>query len=74
MKISFIAAWYDCWIGLFYDQKKQWLYVFPIPFVGIVVKFKSKCDHSYKTSCYNKDEGTITKTCIHCLNKKVIKK
>ena len=26
MKIQFIFAWYDLWIGLFYDKKKNWIY------------------------------------------------
>ena len=42
MKVKLIFAWYDLWIGLFWDQKKRWLYVFPIPCFGIVIKFKGK--------------------------------
>lgn len=41
MKISFIFAWYDLWIGLFYDRKNKWLYIFPVPCIGIVIKFKT---------------------------------
>ncbi len=39
MKINFIFAWYDFWIGFFWDKKRRWLYVLPIPMVGIVLKF-----------------------------------
>ena len=42
MKVQMIFAWYDLWIGLFYDKKKKYLYIFPIPMLGIVIKFKSK--------------------------------
>jgi hypothetical protein len=42
MKIQFIFKWYDFWIGLFYDQKKKYLYFFPIPMLGVVLKFKTK--------------------------------
>lgn len=41
-KISFLFAWYDLWIGVFYDKKKQWLYILPFPMVGIIIKFKTE--------------------------------
>lgn len=40
MKISFLLAWYDLWVGFFWDKKKKWLYILPIPCCGIIVKFK----------------------------------
>ncbi len=39
MTVKPIFAWYDFWIGLFWDAKKQRLYVFPIPCFGLVLKF-----------------------------------
>lgn len=38
MKIKF--AWYDIWIGAFYDVKKQILYICPLPMILLVFKFK----------------------------------
>ncbi len=40
MKIEPIFAWYDFWIGAFWDAKKRWLYLFLIPCCGIILKFK----------------------------------
>lgn len=45
MKLKIIFAWYDCWIGMYYDLKNDALYVFPIPFVGIYWKL---LDRHYK--------------------------
>jgi hypothetical protein len=39
MRIRPIFAWYDLWIGAFWDAKKRFLYVFPVPCLGIVLDF-----------------------------------
>ncbi len=38
-QVCFIVAWYDFWIGCFYDRKLHRVYVFPIPMVGICVDY-----------------------------------
>lgn len=40
-KLSFLFAWYDIWIGFFWDSKKKWLYILPIPFLGVILKFRN---------------------------------
>jgi len=42
MKVKLLFAWYDLWIGLFYDKQKRWLYVLPLPMCGFILKFKSE--------------------------------
>lgn len=39
MKITPIFAWYDLWVGAFWDRGKRRLYVFPIPMFGFVVEW-----------------------------------
>lgn len=37
-----IFAWYDMWVGAFWDSAKRRLYIFPIPMFGIIIQFGSK--------------------------------
>lgn len=41
MRVKFIFAWYDMWIGFFWDRTKQRLYVFPVPMLGFYVERKT---------------------------------
>ena len=40
IKIKFIFAWYDLWVGLFWDRNNKYLYIFILPTIGIVLKFE----------------------------------
>lgn len=33
-----VLAWYDLWVGAFYDRAKHRLYVFPLPCIGFYVE------------------------------------
>lgn len=39
MSIRPLFAWYDLWVGIFWDRKGRKLYILPLPCVGIVVTF-----------------------------------
>lgn len=39
MRVKPIVAWYDMWIGAFWDRKSRRLYILPIPCVGIILEF-----------------------------------
>tara|TARA_R110002124_G_scaffold281430_1_gene455745 strand:+ start:95864 stop:96007 length:144 start_codon:yes stop_codon:yes gene_type:complete len=42
MKVKLLFAWYDLWIGVFYDKNKNWLYILPVPMFGVILKFPPK--------------------------------
>lgn len=42
MQIRPLVAWYDAWIGAYWDRKNRKLYVLPLPCIGMVISFKPK--------------------------------
>ena len=40
MKLSLFFAWYDFWIGIYYDRKKRILYICFLPMVVIKLEMK----------------------------------
>ncbi len=34
-----VTCYYDFWIGAYYDAKKHRVYMFPVPFFGIMVDY-----------------------------------
>ena len=39
LEISWLFAWYDFWIGVYWDQKKRALFILPLPMLGIKIQF-----------------------------------
>jgi hypothetical protein len=39
MKIKPLFAWYDLWVGAFWDRKGRKLYILPVPCIGVVIQF-----------------------------------
>jgi hypothetical protein len=35
MKFKLIFAWYDLWVGAFYDRRARKVYLFPLPMLGL---------------------------------------
>lgn len=44
MQLSIIFAWYDFWVGFYWDRKGRTLYFLPIPTIGISIKFPAKAE------------------------------
>jgi hypothetical protein len=44
MSIKPIFAWYDLWVGAFWNRADRKLYVLPIPCIGFVISFSSRND------------------------------
>jgi len=40
MRITPIFAWYDLWVGAYWDATNRRLYLLPIPTIGIVIDLK----------------------------------
>ena len=39
MTIRPLFAWYDLWVGVFWDRISRKLYILPLPCIGIVIHF-----------------------------------
>lgn len=42
MKVRPLFAWYDLWIGAFWDRKSRKLYIMPLPCIGVVIEFRAR--------------------------------
>ena len=59
MKTKVFLAWFDFWVGFYYDRKKSILYVCPLPTVVLAFSLKG---HDIPTAEYNTSSTTKTGT------------
>ena len=54
--MKLIFAWYDLWVGAYWDRLNRRLYIFPIPMVGAMIQFKPtwKRDPDFDCESYRK--------------------
>ena len=45
-----VLAWFDCWIGAYWDRRNRTLYLLPLPFVGLALDFSRPCPPPSPTS------------------------
>ena len=43
MKIRLLFAWYDCWVGAYWNEKAKTLYLM-LPFIGLQIKADVRCN------------------------------
>jgi hypothetical protein len=45
MRIRPVFAWYDCWVGAYWDRARRRLYLLPLPMLGLVIEFHRPGHH-----------------------------
>ena len=41
MRVTPIVAWFDMWVGAYWDSKNRRLYILPLPCIGVVIHCKA---------------------------------
>ena len=66
MKVNFIFAWFDFWVGLYWDRDRAKLYLFLIPMLGIVFSFKIRCNYCNRWGWPGKEVMRRLHMCHRC--------
>jgi hypothetical protein len=59
IRIKFLFAWYDLWVGAFWDRKSRKLYILPLPCVGVVIWFPKKCSKCGNVEVFEQQTGCM---------------
>lgn len=38
LRVHPVVAWYDMWVGMYWDRAKRRLYILPVPCIGIYIE------------------------------------
>lgn len=64
MTIRPIFAWYDLWVGFFWDSRKRCLYFFPVPCIGLKVQFTPPVVPELDPELMDALSSAVVKHCI----------
>ncbi len=61
--VKIIFAWYDLWIGAFFDRQKKKLYILPFPMIGVVIQLPMMVEDKFSItmevgSTFNFDDNS----------------
>jgi len=60
MKVKWFWAWFDFWVGFYYDRRKSILYVCPVPTIVLAFSLKGAdiptAEYSTKLYLYAEEE------------------
>ena len=68
-RVKLLFAWYDIWVGFYWDRKEKVLYFFPVPMLGLMIDTSDfLCwfgKHDYQRICTDADRCPVFQ-CSRC--------